>query len=44
MSDADCITRQMLTFQAEDAEGEGVRLMLKWERTRVLIPVSAAGS
>ena len=33
-----------ITFRAEDAGGEGAGLMLEWERTRVPIPISAAGS
>lgn len=38
------ITRLMLTFRPEDAGGEGVHRMLKWERTRVPIPISGAES
>ena len=33
-----------ITFRAEDARGEGAGLMMEWERTRVPIPISAAGS
>jgi Protein of unknown function (DUF2911) len=32
---------EMLTFRTEESMGDGVRLLLEWERTRVPIPISA---
>jgi hypothetical protein len=35
---------ETMRFRAEPAEGGGVTLVLEWERTRVAIPVTSAGS